>query len=176
MIHILHHDNHTCRIEGANAAIGKQLRTIVGSTWQRGMKSWLVPIDALGQVYRICGLQNVAVEYDVLVAFDESMRRMVRQYATCGVRIWLDDGMVRSDCELVEKLLQPRSQWLAPFLGDVEPTRTHEVPPSGALSLPSENEGLRAPEIRTLDVAYVEGIKNAMKLEERAKYYATRNW
>lgn len=118
MIEITLHGPSTILVTGATAGQGAQITKIPGREFIKRGNRWTVPLSRLWDVLRAVGSQNVSIDYAVLVARDEQLQRMIRQYATCGVRIWNDGGKVATDNDCLTVALQPITALLLPFLAD----------------------------------------------------------
>lgn len=122
MIEIRLHDSVTIAVDGATRYHGAKLTEIPNREFIKSGSRWLVPLSRLGAVIGIVGQQNVSIDYDVLKARDEQLRRIVAQYAAVGVRIWNDGGKLATDHPLLTQALQP----IAPLLLDWLPTEPGE--------------------------------------------------
>ena len=174
MIEIQYHSPSTCIIHGATPAIGKQLGTIPNREYVRKGHKWIIPLSRIGDVYRLCGVVNVSIDYAVLEARDEQLRRMVADYARCGIRIWMRGGELVTDNETLTAALRPITKLLAPLVGDVEPPRIDEIGTSSGIRRIDKNNAPRAPENgdkRLSLESWLIGVKNAVESEERERDY-----
>lgn len=83
------------------AAIG----AMSGATWDKTSKRWKLPVQRLGDTVKLFW-PNVTIDYEVLRARDEQIKRFMRQYMACGVRFNIVGGKVRCDHELLDNWLQ----------------------------------------------------------------------
>lgn len=155
MVEITLIDQGTMLVSGATATMGKEITLINGRTFDRRTKAWRVPIAGLFAVVAACGVQNVSIDYAVLVAQDEQLRRMVRQYRAIGVDIWMDNGRVMTSNPLLTEVLQPLRKllWWLP------------TAPRGELA---ERPSRQRPDVEQLALI-VDGVNNAAECEEREK-------
>lgn len=116
MIEIRLHDQYTIRIDGAIARHGREITTIPNREFIKRGNAWLVPLSRLGYIIKIVGPQDVSIDYDVLRARDAQLRRIVDQYAACGIAIWNDGGALRTDNDLLTSVLQPIAALLLDWL------------------------------------------------------------
>lgn len=83
------------------AAIG----AMSGATWDKTSSRWKLPVQRLGDTVKLFW-PNVTIDYEVLRARDEQIKRLIRQYMACGVRFNIVGGKVRCDHELLDNWLQ----------------------------------------------------------------------
>jgi len=78
---------------------------IVGATWDKKPKRWNVPLARLGDVVKLFW-PDVSIDYGVLVARDEQLKRMFRQYIAAGVRFAARDGAIWCDNDILCTYMQ----------------------------------------------------------------------
>ena len=136
---------------------------LVGAQWQKETGRWAVPVARLGDVVRIF-FPDVTIDYDVLRARDEQLRRMFRQYRTMGVVFALTDGKVTCDHAVLNSWFAANAnvlhaQALAHVLSeDAKPVAI--PPPSNAAPAPAEDRMLKI---------LLKGVKNAQIADEKKK-------
>ena len=156
-------DDRTMHVSGATATMGKLITQINGRSFDRKSKTWTVPVAGFFQVVKAVGVQNVSIDYDVLVAQDKQLQRMVRQYRSIGVQIWLEHGEICTTIPLLTEVLRPLAslmQWLPdrPFDDQTPMTQRRSIPDVSQLAL------------------IIDGVNNAAKQEERKQAMRRNRW
>ena len=73
---------------------------MTGAQWQKAEKRWTLPVARLGDVVKLFW-PDVSIDYDVLRARDEQLRRLFRQYRACGVTFAIVAGKVTCDHDVL---------------------------------------------------------------------------
>ena len=133
---------------------------LVGAQWQKESGRWAVPVARLGDVVRIF-FPDVTIDYDVLHARDEQLRRMFRQYRTMGVVFALTDGKVTCDHAVLNSWFAANANVLhAQALAHVlsEDAKPVAIPPLSTAPAPVEDRML---------TLVLKGVKNAQIAKEK---------
>ena len=133
---------------------------LVGAQWQKENGRWNVPVARLGDVVRIF-FPDVTIDYEVLRARDEQLRRMFRQYRTMGVVFALTDGKVTCDHAVLNSWFAANANVLhAQALAHVlsEDAKPVVIPPLSSAPAPAEDRML---------TLVLKGVKNAQIAKEK---------
>lgn len=158
----IHHINaETMAVEfDYNKDLKDTIAAMIGSEWDKPSKRWLLPIARLGDVVKLFW-PNVTLDYDVLRARDEQLKRMFRQWQTLGVRFWLEAGKVQCDHALL-------NEWFA-----ANGNKLHAVALEAALSEQPAPAPVRVATTPPAEVddpglaLWLRGAKNAVVAEEK---------
>ena len=134
--------------------------SLVGAQWQKETGRWNVPVARLGDVVRIF-FPDVTIDYDVLRARDEQLRRMFRQYRTMGVVFALTDGKVTCDHAVLNSWFAANANVLhAQALAHVlsEDAKPETIPPLSTAPAPKEDRML---------AILLKGVKNAQIAKDK---------
>lgn len=85
-----------------NKDLKDAIAAMIGSDWDKPNKRWLLPIARLGDVVKLFW-PNVTLDYDVLRARDEQLKRMFRQWQALGVNFRIEQGKVRCSHFLLDE-------------------------------------------------------------------------
>lgn len=145
-----------------DATLKDAIAGITGATWQKKEKQWIVPVASLGQIVKLFW-PDVSIDYDVLRARDEQLRRMFRQYQSMGVRFWIDGNNVACDNMALSSYFATHSTVLhAQALEHVLAEPPHQRNRRRAINVPV------APNAERLQM-WLTGAQNAVDNEEKAR-------
>lgn len=158
---IYHIDAGTMAVEFTyDKTLKEAVATMIGAEWDRATKRWLLPVARLGDVVKLFW-PNVTLDYDVLRARDEQLKRMFRQWQALDVRFWIEQGKVRCDHALL-------NEWFA-----ANGTKLHTVALEAVLSEPAHartHARVATPPAEVDDpglALWLRGAQNAVVAEEK---------
>ena len=135
---------------------------LTGAQWQKTTKRWLLPVARLGDVVKLFW-PDVSIDYDVLCARDEQLRRMFRQYQACGVTFAVEAGRVTCDHYIL-------NGWFLAHGNALHAQALQYVLNEAKATPRARNQAQRQAEMQAEDEAlarWLKGVKNAAKNEDR---------
>lgn len=159
----IHHINaETMAVEfDYNKDLKDTIAAMIGSDWDKPNKRWLLPIARLGDVVKLFW-PNVTLDYDVLRARDEQLKRMFRQWQTLGVQFWLEQGKVQCSHALL-------NEWFATNGNKLHAVALEAVlaePVPAPATLPQVDYPIADKDDPGLTI-WLRGVKNARVAEEK---------
>ena len=157
----IHHiDSVQMAVEFAfDAAKKDAVAAMIGATWDKPATRWSLPVARLGDVVKLFW-PDVTIDYAVLVARDEQLRRMFRQYRAAGVAFSIENGGVRCDNAALDAcfLAKSTAMHVAALECVMEERAPSARPTRAAAPLPAADPMLNL---------LLTGIGNAQRNEER---------